>query len=77
MLVQKIRIACLETGFFYIHNTCVEDKVIQNILSAMEIFHLLDDSSVKIDIHKEHVKSIKGWALIFGERPIRRIRSLI
>ena len=68
ILIQEIKTACLETGFFYIHNTCVEDKVIQNILSAMEIFfHLPDDSSVKTDIHNEHVKGLKGWTPIFGE----------
>ena len=68
MLVQEIRTACLETGFFYIHNTCVEAKVIQNTLSAMEMFFdLPDDSSVKTDIHNEHVNGLKGWTPIFEE----------
>ena len=67
-LVEKIKAACLETGFFYIHNTCVEDKVIENTLAAMKsFFDLSDDSSVKQDIHNKHVKGLKGWTPIFEE----------
>ena len=51
-LVVEIRTACLETGFFYIHNTCVEDRVIENALAAMKtFFDLPDDSPIKQDIH--------------------------
>jgi len=68
VLVREIRTACLETGFFYIHNTCVEDKVIQKTLSAMEMFFdLPDDSPVKRAVHNEHVSGLKGWTPIFGE----------
>ena len=67
-LVEEIKSACLRTGFFYIHNTCVEDEVIQNTLTAMEsFFHLPDDSPVKQDIHNKHVNGLKGWTPIFEE----------
>ncbi len=67
-LVQEIRTACLDTGFFYIHNTCVQDKVIQKTLSAMEMFFDLPaDSPVKRAVHNEHVSGLKGWTPIFGE----------
>jgi isopenicillin N synthase-like dioxygenase len=68
LLVAKIRTACLETGFFYIHNTCVEDEVIQQTLAAMQsFFDLPDDSSIKQDIHNRHVNGEKGWTPIFEE----------
>ena len=67
-LVEKIKAACLETGFFYVHNTCVEDGVVENTLAAMKsFFDLPDDSSVKQDIHNKHVKGLKGWTPIFEE----------
>lgn len=68
LLVQEIRTACLETGFFYIHNTCVEDKVIQETLAAMQaFFDLPDDNPIKQNIHNKHVGGLKGWTPIFGE----------
>ena len=68
LLVQEIRTACLETGFFYIHNTCVEDSVIENTLAAMKtFFDLPDDNPVKQDIHNKHVNGLKGWTPIFEE----------
>ena len=61
-------VACLETGFFYIHNTCVEDSVIANTLAAMKsFFDLPDDSPVKQDIHNKHANGLKGWTPIFEE----------
>ena len=67
-LVQEIRTACLDTGFFYIHNTCVEDSVIEQTLAAMKaFFDLPDDSPVKQDIHNKHVNGLKGWTPIFEE----------
>ena len=67
-LVDEIRSACLETGFFYIHNTCVEDRVIEKTLAAMKsFFDLPDDSPVKQHIHNKHVNGLKGWTPIFEE----------
>ncbi len=68
LLVQEIRTACLETGFFYIHNTCVEDGTIEKTLAAMKsFFDLPDDSPVKQNIHNKHVNGLKGWTPIFEE----------
>ena len=39
MLVEQIRSACLETGFFYVHNTCVVDDAVQNAL-ALSLIHI-------------------------------------
>lgn len=67
-LVEKIRSACLETGFFYIHNTCVDDSVIDKTLAAMRtFFDLPDDSPIKQSIHDRHVNGLKGWTPLFGE----------
>ncbi len=67
-LVEQIRRACLETGFFYIHNTCVENDLIQKTLAAMAtLFDLPDDSPIKTNIHNKHVSGLKGWTPIFGE----------
>jgi isopenicillin N synthase-like dioxygenase len=67
-LVEGIRAACLETGFFYIHNSCVEDSVIEQTLAAMKsFFDLPDDSPVKQDIHNKYLKGLKGWTPIFEE----------
>jgi isopenicillin N synthase-like dioxygenase len=67
-LIEKIKAACLDTGFFYIHNTCVERSTIENTLAAMKsFFDLPDDSMVKQDIHNKHVKGLKGWTPIFEE----------
>jgi len=68
MLVEQIRSACLETGFFYVHNTCVGDDVVQRALAATRTFFALaDDSPIKLDVHNEHASGLKGWTPIFGE----------
>ena len=67
-LVEQIRSACFETGFFYVHNTCVGDGVVEKALAAMRtFFELPDDSPIKLDVHNEHVSGLKGWTPIFGE----------
>lgn len=67
-LVEKIKTACLETGFFYVHNTCVEDSAIARALAALKaFFDLPDDSPVKQDVHNKHVNGHKGWTPLFGE----------
>ncbi|MFQ6006422.1 MAG: isopenicillin N synthase family dioxygenase [Woeseia sp.] len=68
LLVEQIRVACLDPGFFYIHNTCVGNDVVQNSLAAMQTFFALpDDSPVKRDVHNKHLSGLKGWTPIFGE----------
>ncbi len=67
-LVQEIKSACLETGFFYVHNTCVEDRVINETLAAMKsFFDCPDDSPVKQAIHNKYANGLKGWTPIFEE----------
>ncbi|MFQ5983268.1 MAG: isopenicillin N synthase family dioxygenase, partial [Woeseiaceae bacterium] len=67
-LVDQIRTACLKTGFFYVHNTCVENDTVQKTLAAMQTFFKLpDDSPIKQDVHSDHLSGLKGWTPIFGE----------
>jgi isopenicillin N synthase-like dioxygenase len=67
-LVEQIKTACVETGFFYIHNTCVEDEAIEETLAAMEVFFdLPDDSPIKQKIHNRRVNGHRGWTPIFEE----------
>jgi isopenicillin N synthase-like dioxygenase len=67
-LVAQIKNACLDTGFFYIHNTGVEDDVIRKTLAAMKaFFDLPDDGPIKQNVHNKHVAGLKGWTPIFGE----------
>jgi isopenicillin N synthase-like dioxygenase len=68
LLIDRIRAACHGTGFFYVHNSCVPDRVIQNTLDAMSAFFSLpDDSTVKQSVHNESAGGMKGWGPIFGE----------
>lgn len=72
-LVDQVRTACLETGFFYVHGTGVDDIVIQRTLAAMQtFFDLPDDSPIKQGIHNRHVNGHKGWTPMFGEPAYQR-----
>lgn len=67
-LLEQIRHACRETGFFYIHNTCVTDEVVRKTLAAMQAFFSLpDDHPVKLAAHNDRVGGLKGWTPTFGE----------
>lgn len=68
LLLEQIRNACREPGFFYVHNTCVADDVVRKTLAAMQTFFALpDDSPIKLDVHNDRVNGVKGWTPIFGE----------
>ena len=68
LLIEKIRTACLETGFFYIYNSCVPDQLISRALSSMsEFFGLEDEHPSKQKVHNRHYGGMKGWGPIFGE----------
>jgi isopenicillin N synthase-like dioxygenase len=68
LLIEHIRAACLGTGFFYVHNSCVPDQVIQSTLEVTaRFFKLPDDSPVKQCVHNENAGGMKGWGPIFGE----------
>lgn len=67
-LVAAIRSACLETGFFYVHNACVAERSIRKALAAMQqFFSLPDEGRIKHAVHNRHVDGKKGWTPLFGE----------
>ena len=67
-LERQIREACLECGFFYVHNSCVERRVINNALAATQaFFQTPDNGPVKQAVHNRHSGEMKGWGPIFGE----------
>jgi isopenicillin N synthase-like dioxygenase len=67
-LVRRIRDACLNTGFFYVYNSCVSRAVMQGALDAAQsFFKLPDDSPVKLAVHNESSGGKKGWGPLFGE----------
>ena len=67
-LTARIREASLETGFFYVKNTCVEDRVIINALDVMKtFFDSPDEGHDKQSVHNELAGGMKGWGPMFGE----------
>lgn len=67
-LEQQIRDACLSSGFFYVHNSCVDKGVIKNALAAAQAFFLVpDDGPVKQAVHNSLFGGEKGWGPMFGE----------
>jgi isopenicillin N synthase-like dioxygenase len=67
-LVEQIRAACHQPGFFYVHNTCVSDRCIQAALEAgAQFFDQPDDGPVKTGVHNSLAEEMKGWGPMFGE----------
>jgi len=67
-LEQQIRDACLNRGFFYVHNSCVDKGVIKNALGAAQaFFQAPDDGPVKQAAHNSLFGEKKGWGPMFGE----------
>ena len=67
-LVDKIRDALHETGFLYIHNTCVSDAIIEAALEASHRFFATEDEGpVKQGAHNRLAEDMKGWGPMFGE----------
>lgn len=67
-LERRIRDACLETGFFYVHNSCVDEGIIQNAIAAAQaFFRMPDDDPLKQAVHNRHFGKKKGWGPLFGE----------
>jgi len=67
-LVEQIRKACLETGFFYMHNSCVASKTIIDTLKVMQkFFPEPDEGPVKQAVHNRFAGEMKGWGPMFGE----------
>ncbi len=67
-LELKIREACLDTGFFFVHNSCVSESVIRNVLAASQaFFQTPDDGPLKQAVHNCLFGEMKGWGPMFGE----------
>ena len=67
-LEQQIRDACLNSGFFYVHNSCVDNNVIRDALvAAQAFFQSPDDGPVKQAVHNSLFGEKKGWGPMFGE----------
>ena len=67
-LERQIHSACKNTGFFYVHNSCVDESVIRETLGASRaFFRLPDDSPVKQAVHNRLSGEEKGWGPMFGE----------
>ena len=66
ILIKTVRTACLETGFFYIQPSSIEQEVINQTLGHMETFFAIDDTdSRKTDI--QQVDGRRGWQPKFTE----------
>lgn len=67
-LIGQVRSACLDPGFFYVHNTCVDDCTIEEALAATRnFFDTPDEGPVKQSVHNRHAGGMKGWSPLFGE----------
>ena len=67
-LEQQIHDTCLKSGFFYVHNSCVEKGVIRDALAAAQaFFQSPDDGPVKQAVHNGLFSEKKGWGPMFGE----------
>jgi isopenicillin N synthase-like dioxygenase len=67
-LEQQIHHACMQTGFFYVHNSCVDELLINNTIAASQaFFRMSDDGTVKQTVHNRLFDGMKGWGPIFGE----------
>lgn len=67
-LERQIHKACRNTGFFYVHNSCVDESVIRKTLAFSRLFFQApDDSPVKQAVHNRLSGDMKGWGPIFGE----------
>jgi isopenicillin N synthase-like dioxygenase len=67
-VIAQIRKACRETGFFYIHNTCISDDLIGATLEQMQRFFSLDDSdpAKRCALNKLSAGGT-GWGPMFEE----------
>jgi isopenicillin N synthase-like dioxygenase len=68
VLVDRVRKACLGTGFFYVDNVFAGDSVAANALSQMQrFFSLPDDDPRKIAVDNRRKQGSYGWMPMFGE----------
>lgn len=69
-VIERIRDACLETGFFYLDNAFDEQHAIRSVLGQMNAFFGLDDDdSRKQAVNVSKTPSRWGWTPLYGELP--------
>lgn len=67
-VITQIRVACLETGFFYLDHVFDQSTVIRDLLSQMENFFALPgDDPRKQAVNNQNKPGTYGWMPIFGE----------
>ena len=67
-VIEQVRAACIDPGFFYIHNTCISDSTIGAALEAMkDFFESPDQGPLKQNAHNRHAGEMKGWGPMFNE----------
>lgn len=67
-VVAQVKAACEGTGFFLVHNTCIDESVIQATLAQMDrFFALSDDDPVKRAVHHDTTPGGTGWAPLYEE----------
>jgi isopenicillin N synthase-like dioxygenase len=68
VLVDRVRKACLGTGFFYVDNAFAGDPVAANALAQMQrFFSLPDNDPRKIAVDNRRKQGSYGWMPMFGE----------
>lgn len=68
ILVDRVRKACLGTGFFYLDNVFAGNSVSANALAQMQrFFSLPDDDPRKIAVDNRRKEGSYGWMPLFGE----------
>jgi isopenicillin N synthase-like dioxygenase len=67
-LTCQVRNACGDPGFFYVHNSCVEDRTIEAALHASKMFFdSPDGGTLKQSVHNRNAGGMKGWGPMFSE----------
>jgi len=67
-VIKGIRRACLETGFFYVHNTRISDDLIGATLEQMQRFFSLDDADPRKSVARSSLgPGGTGWGPMFAE----------
>ncbi len=68
VLVDRVRQACLHTGFFDVDNVFAGDSTLTNALAQMQrFFSLPDDDPRKIAVDNRRKQGSYGWMPMFGE----------
>jgi isopenicillin N synthase-like dioxygenase len=67
-VVEEIRAACREPGFFYVENAFADSPVLHDALARMrEFFELPDDDPVKQSVCNASKAGTYGWMPMFAE----------